>query len=132
MKILLLAIVILILTTGIVLWESIFVSNLTTTLIGIVEQMPSHLTLTPESSSQDFAIFQHAYLEFQKNWNTSKHWLYLFVGHTETDRIEFAFQEAGVRYLTKDTSGYLCAIKKLIAELEKLRDLEKLSFGSFM
>ena len=131
MKILFLAIAILVLATGIVLWESQFVTGLTTSLIHIAEQMPSQSIFDPDYPSQDFDTFQQAYQEFQKTWNGSKHLMYLFVGHTEADKIDSTLQEAGMRYLSEDIPGYRSARKKLIAELEKLRDLEKLSFDSF-
>ena len=64
-------------------------------------------------------------------WKDTRRFFYLFVGHTETDRIESALEEIGVRYLTEDIPGYRSARKKLIAELKRLRDLEKFSIDSF-
>ncbi|MBQ7922398.1 MAG: DUF4363 family protein [Clostridia bacterium] len=131
MKILILAIAILVLVTGVVIWESRYVTVTAASLIRTAEQMPSPSVSDTDHASQDFDTFQRAYTEFRKTWDDTVRILCLFVGHTETERIEAALEETGVRYLSDDIPGYRSARNKLIAELQKLRDLEKFSFDSF-
>ncbi|MBE6569435.1 MAG: DUF4363 family protein [Ruminococcaceae bacterium] len=131
MKILLLAIAILVLVTGMVIWESLFVADTTASLLHAVEQMPDNIPTAEDLSGKNFVSFHHAYDTFCKIWRNTRWILNLFVGNAGTERIEGYLEETGVRYLAGDIPGYLSARKKLIAELEKLRDLEKLSFDSF-
>jgi len=131
MKVFILAIAVLLLVTGLVLWESHYVDSTTTALIAAAEQMPSQSIFDKNYAEQNFDTFRLAYANFRQKWDQSKRILYFLAGHSEAERIDSILEEAAVRYLAEDIPAYRSARKRLIAELKKLRDQEKLSFDNF-
>lgn len=123
MKTFVLALVVLILLTGIVILSAHSMVATTDGMLALLDQLPS-VVIGSE------ADFQHTLNRLHETWEPHRWMFRCFVGHNEADRIDDGLSELRVRYVCGDRAGYMSARRALIAHLEQIRLSEQFRVDS--
>lgn len=116
------SVITLVIITGLVAANSMYISRFTDDMMTIAEGMPKEIS---ESSLESA-------LELQKKLDDNEFILLLTVNHNEIEVIDLKITEIISRIETGDKENYSFAIEALVTELEELKESEKLSLDAII
>jgi len=125
MKVFVLALVVLAVTSGFVWWSSWYVVRMCNGILCVLENMA-------DLEKGDFAGFGSGYREIERIWEKGEVCLHLLVGHDAADAVRELMKEMGMRYIGKDALGYQVCREKLCQQVEKIREGECIVVDSIM
>jgi len=127
MRTFILSLVVLALIVGTLFFTGLFLQSRTSKLSDFAKKLPIITTDMPMPSPEDF---NSAAEDFSRLWNKTRKIIHFLVGHEEADKIDEAFTDLRVRFVTHDPAGCMSAREKLLQTITRLADSESFSFDT--
>ncbi len=125
MKVFVLALMLLVVTSGLIGWGSWYVHRVCdklTTILNDIEAIEMH-------DAKAYAIYHK---NFDKVWQVNKKWFHILLGREVTDKIDDTFTSMGVRYLGDDDIGFAWEREMLIRYIKRVVKEEEVSVDGIL
>ncbi len=125
MKVFILALLLLVVTSGVIGWGSWYVHRVCGEMMTVLADMDS-------LEMGDLSAYGERNERLDKVWRDSKNWMHILLGRETVDRIEEMQGSMGVYFLRDDALGFAWEKEKLTRYIKRIVKSEEISIDGIL